>query len=200
VRRSAIWLVLLLALVSVSLAQEHGEAKHEGEQSETAKPDMTPYKWANFAILAAGLGFLWVKNAGPFFASRSVEIRKGIEDAQKLRTDAETRAAAMDTRLKNMSVEVEAMRAAAKTEAEKEGARIREETSRELAKIQSNADHEISSALKAAQFELKSYAGQLAVDLARKKVSERMTAADQDALVQQFAADLGAKLDPGKTA
>ena len=51
-----------------------------------------------------------VKNAGPFFASRSIEIRKGIEDAQKLRADAETRAAAMDARLANLRMEVEAMR------------------------------------------------------------------------------------------
>ena len=46
-------------------------------------------------------------------------------------------------------------------------------------------------ALKTAQIELKSYSAQLAVDLARKKVRDRMTAADQDSLVQAFTADLG---------
>ena len=67
------------------------------------------------------------------------------------------------------------MRKAAKDEAAQEGARIRQETERELAKIQTNADHEIANALKTAQIELKSYSAQLAVDLARKKVRDRMT-------------------------
>ena len=189
-RRAAIWLVLLFALTTLSMAQEHGEAAKEGGH-EAAQPDMTNWKWANFAILAAALGFLIVKNAGPFFASRSIEIRKGIEDATKLRADAEARAAAMDARLANIGVEVEALRNAAKDEAAQEGARIRQETERELAKIQTHADQEIANALKTAQIELKSYSAQLAVDLARKKVRDRMTPADQDSLVQSFTADLG---------
>jgi F-type H+-transporting ATPase subunit b len=188
VRRAAIWVVLLFALAFVSVAQEKGEATQEAHHAE---PDMTGWKWANFAILAFALGYLAVKQGGPFFASRSVEIRKGIEDAQKLRADAEARAAEMDARLANLGVEVEAMRKAAKDEAAQEGARIRQETERELAKIQTNADQEIANALKTAQMELKSYSAQLAVDLARKKVRDRMTPADQDSLVQAFTADLG---------
>jgi len=190
VKRAGIWLILLFSLTTFSLAQEHGEASKEGGH-EAVEPDMTNWKWANFAILAAALGFLIVKNAGPFFASRSIEIRKGIEDATKLRADAEARAAAMDARLANLGVEVEAMRKAAKDEAAQEGARIRQETERELAKIQTHADQEIANALKTAQIELKSYSAQLAVELARKKVRDRMTPADQDSLVQAFTADLG---------
>ena len=64
---------------------------------------MTGWKWANFAILAAGIGYLWVKQVGPFYAARSAEIRKGIEEAQKLRADADARAAAMDAKLANLS-------------------------------------------------------------------------------------------------
>ena len=76
-------------------------------------------------------------------------------------------------------------------EAALEGDRIRQETQRELAKIQANADREISSALKAAQIELKSYSAQLAINLARNKVRQRMTPADQDALVRDFVDGLG---------
>ena len=55
---------------------------------------------------------------------------------------------------------------------------------------QANADREISSALKAAQIELKTYSAQLAIDLAREKVRERMTPADQESLVRKFVTDL----------
>jgi F-type H+-transporting ATPase subunit b len=189
-KRTAIRIILLLGLVSISLAQEHSPA---------GEPDMTGWKWANFAILAAIIGVILVKQAGPYFASRSIEIRQGIEEAQKVRADAEAKAAAMDARLANLSVEIEAMRKSAREEAAQEGDRIRQETQRELAKIQANADHEIASALKAAQIELKSYSGQLAIDLARQKVRERMTPADQDALVQSFVGDLGRQDPTGAT-
>jgi F-type H+-transporting ATPase subunit b len=178
-KRAARFLVLPLAFASFAFAEEAGGEK-----------DMTAWKWANFAILAAGIGYLLVKQAGPYFASRSLEIRKGIEDAQKLRAEAEERAAAMDARLAVLGVEVEAMRKASLEEASQEAHRFRQQTAQEMAKIQANADREISSALKAAQIELKSYAAQLAVDLARQKVRERMTPADQETLVRNFVTDL----------
>jgi F-type H+-transporting ATPase subunit b len=176
-------------------AETHGEAKGEAH-GEAGGQNVILWKWANFAILAAGLGFLLVKQAGPYFASRSIEIQKGIVDAQKLRADAEANAAAMDAKLAKLSVEVEAMRKSAKDEAAQEGQRIRQETERELARIQAHSEQEISAALKAAQGELKKYSAELAVNLARQKVRERMTSADQDALVQHFVADLAGKLDP----
>jgi F-type H+-transporting ATPase subunit b len=179
-RRAARWLVVPLAFASLAFAEE----------SASGEKDLTGWKWANFAILAAGIGYLLVKQAGPYFAARSVEIQKGIEDAQKLRAEAEERAAAMDARLAILGVEVEAMRKASLEEASQEAHRFRQETAHEMAKIQANAEREISSALKAAQIELKRYSAQLAIDLAREKVRERMTPADQETLVRNFVTDL----------
>src|SRR4029077_3620459 len=105
-----------LGLVSVSLAQEHAPASEKAGHGEAAEKDMTGWKWANFALLAAALGYLVVKHAGPYFASRSIEIRKGIEDAQKLRAEAEERAAAMESRLANLGAEVDAMRKSSREE------------------------------------------------------------------------------------
>lgn len=160
------------------------------EEAAGGEKDMTGWKWANFAILAAGIAWLLVKQAGPYFASRSAEIRKGIEDAQKLRADAEQRAAAMDARLANLGVEVEALRKSAREEAAQEGDRIRQETTREMAKIQANADREMASALKTAQIELKNYSAGLAIDLAREKVHQQMSPDDQETLVRKFVTDL----------
>src|SRR2546426_912523 len=98
-RRTAVWLLLALGLTALALAQEHPPAGEKAGHGASAEKDMTGWKWANFAILAAGLGFLLVKQAGPYFASRSTEIRKGIEDAQEISADAEERAAAMEAKL-----------------------------------------------------------------------------------------------------
>ena len=173
---------MLFICASMALAAE------EGKEPE---PEMMGWKWANFAILAAGLGYLCVKQVGPLYAARSAEIRKGIEEAQKLRAEAEARAAAMDSKLAALTEEVEKMRQAAKEEAAQEAGRITEETERELAKIAAHGEHDIASALKSAQIELKRYSAQLAIDLARQKVRERMTPADRDALVGNFVAELG---------
>jgi F0F1-type ATP synthase membrane subunit b/b' len=190
-RRPAVWLVLVLGLTALAVAQEHAPAGEKGGHGEAAQKDMTGWKWANFAILAAGLGFLLVKQAGPYFASRSTEIRKGIEDSRQISADAEKRAAAMDAKLANLAADVASLQKSAREEAAMEGDRIRQETQRELAKIQANADHDIASALKAAQIELKSYSAQLAIQLARSKVRQRMSVGDQDVLVQNFVVDLG---------
>ena len=58
------------------------------------------WKWANFAILVIGLGYLIGKNLPPVFRSRTEEIQKGIVEAQAMKRDAEKRAAEMDARLK----------------------------------------------------------------------------------------------------
>ena len=63
---------------------------------------------------------------------------------------------------------------------------VRKPTSFACAICQSEA-----SALKAAQIELKRYSAQLAVELAGRKVRERMTRGDQDELVQKFVTELG---------
>jgi F-type H+-transporting ATPase subunit b len=188
--------VLLIPLILVAgamLAQEHpqqtaGRKTEGGEHTAAPEPDLTLWKWANFAILAGVLGFFIAKNAGPFFASRTAEIRRGIDEAREMRADAEARAAQMDKMIASLGEEIENLRKTAQAEAAAQGERVREETQREIAKIQAHAEQAIASALKAAQAGLKSHAANLAVELAARKVQDRITAQDQDALVRVFAA------------
>jgi F-type H+-transporting ATPase subunit b len=180
-RRGVRWAALLVVFASLAFAEE----------GKSEEPDMTGWKWANFAILAGGIGYLLVKQVRPMFAERSREIRKGIEESQKLRAEADARAAAMEAKLASLSADVESLRNASRTEAAQEDARIRQETERELAKMQANTEHEIASALKTAQVELKRYSAQLAVDLAGARVRESMTAGAQDTLVRNFVTELG---------
>ena len=73
-----ILLVLALALAPAFAAEESGE--HGGGMKE---PSIW-WKWANFAILAGGLGYLIAKNAPAYFESRNKEIRGGLQEARKL--------------------------------------------------------------------------------------------------------------------
>ena len=148
------------------------------------------WKWANFVVLAGGLGYLIGKNGGPFFAARSVKIRKDMIDAGDVRNDAEARAAEVDRRLANLEAEIAALRAESGKEEEAEAGRFGRHTAAEIAKTQAHAEQEIAAAGKAARMELKRYCADLAVGLAEQKIRARMTPDTQDAMVRGFVRDL----------
>jgi F-type H+-transporting ATPase subunit b len=170
-------------------------ASQEGAQSA---PSMTGWKWANFALLAGGLGYLIAKKAPAFFQGRTAEIRKGIADAAKLKADADARAAGIEKKMAELGVEIEALRAAARKESEAENERLREETARQFAKIQAQAEREIASAAKAARMELKTQAAELAIGLAEKQLLGRITAQAGRGLVAGFVQDLERQAGAGR--
>lgn len=166
-------------------AQRAAEPPAEGEQGE-----MEGWKWANFALLAAGLGFLIAKNAGPFFAARSKKIHLDMKESETLRMEAEERADAVDRRLAGLEKEIAELRTQSKAEAETEAKRIALRTQQEIVKIRVHSQTEIEAAGKAARSELKRYSAHLAVSLAEQKVSSRIDAGTEDNLVRGFLEDL----------
>jgi F-type H+-transporting ATPase subunit b len=164
-----------------------------GGQSAEKKGEgggMEGWEWANFAILAGGLGYLIAKNAGPFFAARSQRIRQEMVDAEEVRKEAEERAGAVSLRLANLDAEIATLRQQSKAEADAEGERMAHHAALEITKIRSQSESEIAAAGKAARTELKRYSAQLAVALAEQIVRSRMNGAVQDALVGSFVHDL----------
>ena len=148
------------------------------------------WKWANFVVLAGGLGYLIGKNGGPFFAARSVKIRKDMTEAGDARKEAEARAAEVDRRLANLEAEIAVLHADSGKEEEAETGRFGRHTAAEIVKTQARAEEEIAAAGKAARLELKRYCAELAVGLAEQKIRARMTPETQDALVRGFVRDL----------
>jgi F-type H+-transporting ATPase subunit b len=148
------------------------------------------WSWANFAILAGGLGYLIAKHGGPWFVSQSLMIRRGIADAEQIRAQAEARAAEVDRKLAGLQTEVESLKADAHREQAAESERIRQQTAADMARIQEHAASEIEAAGKAARLQLKRYAAQLSIDLAEQKIRGQMTPDVQMELVESFARDL----------
>jgi len=178
-RRLPLFLLILCSTAPLGFAEGAAESGH-----------LSAWKWANFLVLAGGLGYLAGKSAPAFFAARSMKIRKDMIDADELRRDADARAAAVERRLANLEAEIAALRAEAHKEERAEGERLRQHAASEMAKIQIHAEQEIAAAGKAARMDLKRYSAELAVDLAEKKIRARMTPATQDALVRGFVRDL----------
>ncbi|HBY62293.1 MAG TPA: hypothetical protein DEH78_20925 [Solibacterales bacterium] len=196
--RRIITLAIVLAASTTAFAQEHGappaaaEGEHAGGGSHG--DPMLPWKWANFAILGGGLGYLLSKNLKGYFTGRTAEIQKGIQDAAAMKADADKRAAAMEERLAGLKHEIDEMRREARHELESEGKRLEQETRQILTKVRQQTEQDIASATKAARQELKEYAAALAVGLAQEKLAARMTPETQRGLVNGFLHNLeGAK-------
>ncbi len=186
--------VALLALLWVpALVLASQEGGHE-----SGAPSLTGWKWANFALLASGLGYLIAKKAPAFFQDRTAQIRKGIADAAKFKADADARAALIEKKVAELGAEIEALRAGARQESEAEYQRLREETALQFAKIQAQAERDIASAAKAARMELKTEAAELAIGLAEKQLLGRITAKAGRGLVAGFVKELERQASAGR--
>jgi F-type H+-transporting ATPase subunit b len=171
-------------------APAHGEAKGHEESKSQHHGGMEGWKWANFLLLAAGLGYLIGKNAGPFFATRSREIRQDMEKSEELRRQAEERAAAIERKLAGLQTEIDGLRAEAAAQQEAEARRIEQQIAAEGEKIERHAAQEIESAEKSARGELKRYSAELALELAERRISSSMTRQTEDELLRGFVAEL----------
>jgi F-type H+-transporting ATPase subunit b len=177
-----------LLLVGALLLMAAGglAAQEQKDSNEVA----SGWRWANFAILAVGLGYLVSKTLPPVFRSRTDEIQKGIAEAQAIKKDADRRAAEVEAKTKTLGADIERFRTEAKTEMHNEGERIRQETAAQIARLEQKAEQDIEAAGAAARRELKSYAAKLALDLAEQRVRARLDANAEKAMVDGFIQDL----------
>ena len=177
-----------LALAQDQVPHSTPAEAHEGQPSEDAT--WTLWKIANFAILATGLGYLFVKKGKPFFEQRTEEIQKGIATASAEKKAADARSGEIERRLANLDADIAALRASSKEEMNAESERIRQETTQRLAKIHTHAEQEIVSITKAARKAVKASSAALAIELAGRRIRERMTPEVQEHLVAGFTAAL----------
>jgi F0F1-type ATP synthase membrane subunit b/b' len=175
-------LALLLGLFAIPVfGQEGEEAGHENELL---------YKSINFAVFAAGLGWLIVKKGGPALRSRAEGIQKALKAADQIRADAAAEAAEINKKMAALGARIETFRATSRKEMEAERARTEAETRMLVVKLQEYAQSEIASMTRLAELELRAHAARLAMELAYEKVRGRLTPETDAALVANFVADL----------
>jgi F-type H+-transporting ATPase subunit b len=200
----ALLAIMALALYRVAWAQEAPASGPSGpaRTEEAAEPGgghaeepdaLLFWRWANFVLLAMGLGYLIMKAVPPAFAARTSNIQKGIAEARAYKAKADQRAAQIEARMTSLGTEIENLRAQSKSEMQQEGERIRQETAASLRKLEEQSRLEIESAAKLAQSELKHYAAELALDLAEQRIRARMDGATEAALIERFAHDLNGR-------
>jgi F-type H+-transporting ATPase subunit b len=182
----------VLLAAGVCIAQEQPAAKGGKEEpaGEAEDGGLEIWKWANFLVLAGGIGYLIKKNAGPYFAARSANILREMDEAKRQSAEARTRAAEVDRLLANLEAQIAELRAENERELKAGAERIRQQTAEELARIEHHIEQDIARSVRSAHADLKRHSAELAVDLAEKKVRARMTPVAQEMLVENFAREL----------
>ena len=150
----------------------------------------------NFVVIAWVIIWAGRKFLPGIFRDRTAAIQKAMQEAQKASEEARRKLAEIESRLQKLDVEIGAMRESAEKEGAAEAARIKAAAEEDARKIVAGAEQEISAAAKAARRQLTAHAADLAVGLAQKQI--HVDAATDQALVRNFAADLGTSEMSGK--
>jgi F0F1-type ATP synthase membrane subunit b/b' len=191
-RRAILAVALGIALASCALPQESARQKQGAEQGDP----WIWWKWANFLILAGGLGYLIRKNVPPLFQKQSSEIKSALQEAAKAKAEAAAYAASIEARLGNLQSEIEKLRVTARTDMAAESERIRRETEHHLQRIREQTAQEIDLLTRSAIDGLRKYSAELALGLAEQRIRSRMNPATQQSLAEGFLHELRERATP----
>jgi F-type H+-transporting ATPase subunit b len=147
------------------------------------------FVFINFAIIAGFIYWASHTNLAQAFRTRTATIQKGIEEARRASAEANARLEQIQGRLSKLDSEVAEIRAAAEADFSAEQERIKRAAEEDARRVVETAESEIAAAAKNARRELRTYAAELAVELAKKNI--RVDAQTDAALVRDFVSQLG---------
>lgn len=197
-RRGLVWLALFAALACFTFSAAAQESSPPEKDSSAGSPgdENLGLKWFNFAVLAAGLGYLAAKQGPAFFNARTSAIQQAIKDATGLKMDADFRASEIDRKMATLGAEISRLRAEAAAEMQDEQQRLAKETRQALGRIDQHVAQELVSLEHNARMALRRHTVDLAVSMASSRLRDQLGAGDHDALVSAFASQLFAR-QPG---
>ena len=178
----ALGVLLLIAVADAGAAEEGANA---ASQRATEI-----FKWINFAIVAGVIVWVFGKKLPSVFRARAEAVSSAITNATSAKAAADAQLLDAETRLRNLQKEVQELRALADKEAAAEVERLRAATQSDAQKIAVAARAEIEAAERAARLELKALAADLAVDGAETLLAKQLTPRAQESLISNFVKSL----------
>lgn len=172
-----VFYISLFAFLSLAFAAE--EAGHASLFDE--------YKWKvlNFAILVVVLVWFAKKPLKEFLKKRTEVIEKSLKEAQEAKELAQKALSAVQERLKLKDQEIEEIVSRSKTTAEREKDLLVKQGEQMREKILEQAKNNIDYELRLAKDSIKAEAADIAVELAEKKLKERLTKEEQIRLIEE---------------
>ena len=167
-----------------------------GEEAASAGSIIKSYIWQiiNFLILVGALAFMMKKmDLKGYFKKRTELIEQSLREAREAKELAQKALAEVEERLKTKDSEVENIIAAARQSGEKEKARLVEEGDKLKARILEQARTNIDYEVKRAKEAIKEEAVEIALELAEKKLKEKLSKDEQLKLLEESLAKIEGK-------
>jgi F-type H+-transporting ATPase subunit b len=160
----------------------------EGGHDESIWPMVG--KIVNFAILAGTVYYFGRKPVAGYLTGRRAQVRADLVAAEEMKKTAAAQIAEMDAKLAALPAELAALKARGQQEIAAEQQRIRQLADAERARLLEQATREIDQRTRLAQRALVEHAANLAVDVARTRIKDQITDADQARLVDRYLAEV----------
>lgn len=179
-------------VVETPLHVEEGPAPINWTQFGTETP---PYiaMLVNFGILVAGYYLLGRKPIAAGLQSRRDRIAREIEEAQKMRHEAEERAKFYQVKLEKLTEEVRTAREGLVRAGEAERDRLVREAEAKGERMKKDAEFLVEQELKQIRVDLQRETVEAAIAAAEELLKKRVTMADQERLAEDYLSDLGGK-------
>jgi F0F1-type ATP synthase membrane subunit b/b' len=188
------------ATAETAPAAHEGAAEAEGEGPASMNwtefgGETPPYiaMLINFGILAAGYYLLGRKPIAAGLQARRDTIVKDIEEAQRMKHEAEARARVYQSKLETLEVELQSARDSLLGAGQAEKERIVREAEAKAERMQRDAEFLVEQELKQIRGNLWRETVEAAVLAAEDLLKKRVTPADQERLAEDYLADLGGK-------
>lgn len=172
-----------LGLFAEEAAEGHGA---EGWTSPIWHVPMIAWQSVNLIIVVVLFWYLLRRPAPAFFASRAEEIENLLRKAVREREEARERLREIEEKMAHLDDEVTAIEQSAVEAAERDKVKILEETEAARARIQKEAREDLDRRLKEARRDLRVYAADLAVDMAREILASNIKAEDEERFRADF--------------
>jgi len=176
--------IFTIVLTCVAFGAEEGEA-----HTSLFKDYM--WKIINFAILVIILYKFGKKPLQSFLKQRAELIEKTLNEAKEAKELAEKALREVEVRLKEKDKEIETILSMSKKSGEDERSRLIEQGDNLREKILEQAKTNIAYELKQAKEAIKAEAAEIAIELAEKKLKEKLTKEEQEKLLEESIAKIG---------
>jgi len=170
------------------------EAAHGGghEEPMTFMGDWLP-RLVNFVIIAAIVVYYMRKPARDFFAARSAEIARSMQESKEARERAVAALADMERKLKEMEAETGRMIAEAQARGEKDKQALIEEGKKTAQEVQQQVTMGIDIELQKAKTALAVEASLLSIELAENTIKEKMNNQDHERIIKDYVSKVGGR-------
>ncbi len=182
----ALIMVALPLLPALVLASTGGGGAEGGEDAAAAGSRDMLWKIINFSILMAGVYILWIKVVRGILVNRSLDIKKGIEDAKAAKEAAEKKAEEYRQKLSTLEARIAEVAQEIRREGEAEKERIIAEAGTAIVKLKEHASFTMEQEIKKARIEIKREVAGLAIKMAADLLTREIKPEDQERLVKGY--------------